>query len=185
MTGRTDQAETGLAFTYSRWPHYWLTAVLGIFVVGAAASAIVAATAGTTRGWVFATIAATAAVFIGWFVIVTVRLAPGVVVLTSSGIYHRSLVLEHFVPWDTVVDVLAREGPDPWITVKAFPSPGTRERKYLGRLGAFEGQFLPFMVIRTYWLGANAVPAYRALKHYFEHSDQRPRLADSTTVLGY
>lgn len=98
------------------------------------------------------------------------------VVLTPTGVYHRSLALEHFVPWEAVVDVLALEGQTPWITVKAMPASGTRERRYTGRLSpGAEG--LPFMIIRTYWLGANAVPAYRALKQYFEHPGERPKLA--------
>ncbi|WIM94352.1 hypothetical protein ACTOB_006371 [Actinoplanes oblitus] len=64
------------------------------------------------------------------------------------------------------------------IAVKAVPAEGTRERRLTGRLHAFEGQFLPFMVIRASWLGGNAVPAYRALRYYFEQPGQRPRLAD-------
>jgi hypothetical protein len=66
-------------------------------------------------------VAAIAAVFIGWIFVIAVRLLPGVIVLTPTGIYHRSLLLEHFVPWDAVVDVLAWENPDPRITVKGIP----------------------------------------------------------------
>jgi hypothetical protein len=105
-------------------------------------------------------------------------LAPGVVVLTPTGIYHRSLVLEHFVPWEGVVDVLARGGRTPWITVKAIDTTGTRERRHTGRMGAFESQALPFMIIRAHWLGSNALPAYLALKHNFLHPDQRHTLGD-------
>ncbi|GGN44478.1 hypothetical protein GCM10010109_77730 [Actinoplanes campanulatus] len=53
---------------------------------------------------------------------------------------------------------------------------GTREHRQTGRLHAFEGGLLPFLVARTSWLGANAVPAYQALRFYFEHPDQRPGL---------
>lgn len=174
--GTTDEGEEGVAFPYSRWPYYWLSVVLGsggLLVVG---FAIVSATKGTLAGWAIAIVAGLFAAFDGWFLVALLRLAPGVVVLTPTGIYHRSLVLEHFVPWDSVVDVLAREGRTPWITVKAMPMTGMRERRHTGRLGAFEAQFLPFMVVRAMWLGANAVPAYRSLRHYFEHPDERSEL---------
>jgi hypothetical protein len=63
-----------------------------------------------------------------------------------------------------VVDVLARESADPWITVKALPMDDTRERRHTGRLHAFEGQALPFVVARSSWLRADTVPAYQAIK---------------------
>jgi hypothetical protein len=176
--GITDERERGMAFSYSRWSYYWLSAVLisgGLLVLGFAA---VSAAKGTAAGWAVAFVAVLFAAFDCWFLIVLLRLAPGVIVLTPTGIYHRSLTLEHFVPWEAVVDVIAREGRTPWITVKAMPSSGMRERKHTGRLGAFEAQFLPFMVVRTIWLGANAVPAYSALRHNFEQPSARAHLGD-------
>jgi hypothetical protein len=178
-TGVTDQGEPGIAFPYAWMSYYWLTATLVLIVLGAIGFAIAMAMTNTPRGWVLAAIAVLCAAFIAWFLFTVVRLAPGTIVLTPTGIYHRSLVLEQFVPWDAVVDVVAREGRTPWITVKAMPTSGMRERRHMGRLGAFESQFLPFMVARTMWLGANALPAYRALRHYFEHADERPRLAET------
>jgi hypothetical protein len=134
--------------------------------------------AGAT-GWVLAAAGMAAAVLIGWFLVVILRLAPGKLVLTSTGIYHRSLFLEQFVPWEAVVDVVARDAPSPWITVNALPTDRTRERRHTGRLGGFEGQALPFMIARTQWLGVNALPAYQAIKYYFEHPDVRQRLTGS------
>jgi hypothetical protein len=136
------------------------------------------ATEGTPRGLVLAVIAVLFAAFVAWFLVIVLRVAPGTIVLSPTGIYHRSLVLEHFVPWDAVVNVLACEGRTPWITVKATPASGMRERRYTGRIGAFESQFLPFMVARTMWLGANALPAYRALRYYFERPAERSKLGN-------
>jgi hypothetical protein len=183
--GVTDEGEEGTAFPYSRWQYYWLSMVLGsggLLVVG---FAVVSATKGTAAGWALAVVAALFAAFDGWFLTVLLRLAPGVVVLTPTGIYHRSLVLEHFVPWDAVVDVLAREGRTPWVTVKAMPMTGMREHRHTGRLGAFEAQFLPFIVVRTMWLGANAVPAYSFLRYYFEHPEERSALGDVGQPAGH
>ena len=178
VAGTDDRGETGVAFRYAFWPYYWLVSVFALFALGAAAFAVVLAVAGTTTGWILAVLGAAAAVLTGWYLVVVLRLAPGRIVLTPNGIYHRSLFLEHFVPWDAVVDVQARDAPSPWITVKAVPAPGTRELRHTGRIGGFEGQVLPFLVARTQWLGANALPAYQAIKHYFDHPADRPRLTE-------
>ncbi|MEU4690009.1 hypothetical protein [Actinoplanes sp. NPDC023714] len=163
VTGVTDQGEKGRAFSYARLPYYLLTVTLaGTVLLAARPPAIVA--------FPFA-------VFLGWFLVVLLRLAPGTLVLTPTGIYHRSLVLEHFLPWDAVVDVQARDASDPWITVKALPAAGTRVRRHTGRLQAFEGQALPFLVVPSSWLGANAVPAYQATRFYFDHPEWRAELA--------
>ncbi|MEV4283520.1 hypothetical protein [Actinoplanes xinjiangensis] len=176
-TGVTDQGERGLAFAYARLPYYLLAVTVAVVIVLAAGFAVLMATDGT--GGALAVVGAVTAGFLGWFLVVLMRLAPGTLVVTPSGIYHRSLVLEHFVPWDAVVDVLAREGTDPWITVKALPIDGTRQRRHTGRLHAFEGQALPFLVARSSWLRANTVPAYQAVKYYYDHPEQRAELAKS------
>ncbi|MFF5288929.1 hypothetical protein [Paractinoplanes globisporus] len=174
--GVTDQGERGLAFRYSRWAYYWLGAVLVTVVLSLAGFAVVLAVAGSVGGGVFAVVFVAGAVFLARFLLVMLRLAPGVVVVTPTGIYHRGLAHEHFVPWEGVVEVVARPGPTPWITVRAVPADGARQRRHTGRIGA-GAQFLPFMVIRTSWLGANAVPAYEALTYYFANPGERPRLA--------
>ncbi|MCY1144068.1 hypothetical protein OWR29_39245 [Actinoplanes sp. Pm04-4] len=175
VTGTIDDGERGLAFAYSRSPYYWLGAVLISVVLAAAGFAIAFAAQGTVTGLALTAIFTAFALFLGWFLTVIFRLAPGVVILTPSGIYHRGLALEHFVPWDAVADILAREGRTPWITVKALPTPTTRQRSHIGRLGP-GAQCLPFMIIHAHWLGSNAVPAYRALRQYFDNPSQRAYL---------
>jgi hypothetical protein len=174
--GRTDQGETGQAFPYARMPYYWFASVLGLVVLGAAGFVAVGATDGTAAGLLMAVVAAVLAVLTGWVLVVALRLAPGVIVLTPAGVYQRSLLLEHFVPWGAIDGVEARAWPLPMIVVKAFPAVGTRVRRPTGRLGAFEAQFLPSLVARAYWLGANAQPAYRALDHYYRYPGERPGL---------
>jgi hypothetical protein len=177
VVGVDDRGETGLAFPYARWPYYWLSAVLVLVALFAAGFAILLARGGTAAGWVGSAATVAFAVFVAWFLVVVLRLAPGRIVLTPAGVYHRSLVLEHFVPWDCVVDVLAREGLHPWITVKAIPGTATRERRHTGRLGSLETQALPFLISRAYWLGSHALPAYLALRYYFEKPAERAKLA--------
>ena len=173
--GLTERGERGLAFRYSRAAHYWLASLLVLLVVFFVMLAGAMARAGTAVGWLIAGVSALAVIFLLWFLVTTLRLAPGRVVLAPSGIYHRSLMFEHFVPWPAVTGVHPRAGRVPRIIVEASASPQTRERRYTGPFGAgIEG--LPSMVVRTYWLGANARPAYLALRHYHDHPAERPGL---------
>lgn len=174
-TGVTDQGERGLAFPYARLAYYWLTSVLVLIVIFFVGLAYTLAKVGTPVAWVIVVVAIASALFIVWFLATFLRLAPGSIVVTPSGIYHRSLTFEHFVPWHTVEFVRAREGRSPWILIKALRASDTRERKYTGFLGA-GAEGLPSMIVRTYWLGANALPAYLTTKHYFENPGERSKL---------
>jgi hypothetical protein len=171
----TDQGERGLAFRYSRLAYYWLVALLVLLIIFFAGLAFALARRGSPIGWVIVAVAVLSAIFLLWFVVTILRLAPGTVVVTPGGIYHRSLAFEHFVPWAALVDVQAREGRSPRILVEASRTAGTRERPHTGPFGAgIEG--LPSMSIRAYWLGANALPAYVAIRHYFRTPGDRPNL---------
>jgi hypothetical protein len=174
--GVTERGEPGLAFPYAAEPYYWLVAVLVLTALGLIGIGVVAV-AGSPSGWVFAAVCGLLAIFFVWFLVVVLRLAPGRIVLTPEGVFHRSLTFEHFVPWFAVYDVVAEAAEAPMLVVKAHPSDGTRVRRHTGRLGAYESQFLPFVVARAYWLGGNAVPAYQALAYYFRHPDRRADLA--------
>ncbi|GAA3621599.1 hypothetical protein GCM10022223_43120 [Kineosporia mesophila] len=174
--GTNDQGEEGLAFPYSRWAYYWLSVVLGACAIGCFGYAVAAVRQVSVAGVVMSLVFASFGLYLLWFLVTMLRTAPGVVVITSAGIYHRSLTFEHFVPWESVTEVAARNHQTPWITVKAFPLEGTRTKNNAGRFSkGAEG--LPFMIIRAYWLGANAVPAYLAVRQYFYSPEQRAELA--------
>lgn len=176
--GRTDQGERGLGFSYSRAAYYWLAALLVLVAAFFVALAVAMARAGTPVGWVITAVSAAAVIFLLWFLVATLRLVPGTVVVAPTGVYHRSLMFEHFVPWSAIINVHTHGGRVPRIIVEASRSAETRERRYTGPFGAgIEG--LPSMVIRTYWLGANAVPAYLALRYYFERPNERQGLAST------
>jgi hypothetical protein len=166
----------GLTFSYAAGPYYWLIALLVLTVLLLAGIGVVAAAGSSAGGWLVAAVCALLAIFLAWFLVVVLRLAPGRIVLTAEGILHRSLTFEHFVPWFAVYDVVAEPAETPLLVVKAHPSDGTRLRRHTGRLGAYESQFLPFLVARAYWLGGNAVPAYRALAYYFHNAERRAGL---------
>lgn len=171
-----DVGEAGIAFSYGLWPYYWAAVVVVCGAVGLLGFAIAAAGGGSIDGVLVALVFAGLGLSMLWYVVTMLRVAPGVVVISPSGIYRRSLVFEHFVPWDAVTEVVARNHDTPWITVKALPLPGTRMKGHLSRfVKGTEG--LPFMIIRAHWLGPNAVPAYLALSRYFYAPEQRAELA--------
>lgn len=176
-TGTTDNGETGLAYPYAWGPYYWLLAALGLVALALLGVVALALLGDGLTGWLVALAAAALTAYVIWFLLVVLRLAPGRVVLTPTGIYHRSLTFEHFVPWFAVTDVVADQEDHPVIAVKARPAEGSRGKRYGGRVNTYETQFLPYLVVRSYRLGANTVPAFRALSYYFHHPSERAQLA--------
>ncbi|WP_436529615.1 hypothetical protein [Actinoplanes sp. HUAS TT8] len=175
VEGVNDRGERGLAFTYSRWLYYCLAVTLALTVLGLAGAASASALGGTSSGWAVAALFAAPGIYLAWLLIVMLRLAPGTVVLTSTGVYHRSLYVEHFVPWEAISGVRPVPGPSPWIAVVAGPAGATRIRRHGGPLGP-KAEGLPLMIIRAQWLRPDALPAYQALKHYLEHPGERLHL---------
>jgi hypothetical protein len=175
-TGVNDRGEAGIAFPYSRLRSNLITAVFVVLTLGCAGFAVAAALEHTAAGWVLAAAGAVLTILFGWLTAIMVRLMPGVIVLTDGGI-------EYFVPWDAVVQVIARGGATPALTVKAMPSHNARERRYTGGTG--EAKALPFLVANAYLLGANAVPAYTAVTYYLQSPAERHRLAAIAASSGH
>jgi hypothetical protein len=167
----------GVTFLYSAWSYYWATAVLVMTELGALAVTVGVALSATVVGVVTAIVVGVLAMVTGWFLVTMLRLAPGKIVVSPTGIYHRSLTSTHFIPWSAIVAVLAEWIGTPIIAVKAFPSEHTRVRRYMGRFGSGEVQFLPIMVIRTCWLATDPTTVYHALSFYHAHAELRAELA--------
>jgi hypothetical protein len=141
-----------------------------------------AALSGTLVGVGVAVVAGILVVWMGWFLVTMLRLAPGSLLITASGICHRSLTTSHFISWDAMVVVAADWIGTPVIAVKAVPAPDTRIRRYMGRLGSGELRFWPFMVIRTGWLASDPIVVYHALAFYHAHPELRGELATPKAV---
>ncbi len=168
---------TGVRFAYSAWAYYWFTALLALTELGLLAVIVVAAATATIVGAVAAGLAAPAALALRGVLGPLVRAAPGEVTLSPAGVYHRSLTFTHFTPWHTVFDVTGGWLGTPIIMVKAYPSEDTQVRRYTGRFGGQELKFIPFMVVRIYWLATDPATVYHALCFYQAHPDLRPELA--------
>ena len=173
----TPDGTRGVTFIYSAWSYYWLMAVLVMTELVALAVTVAAGLSATVVGVVLAVVIGALAMGVGWFLVTMLRLAPGKLILSPAGVDHHSLTSTHFIPWSAIMGVSAEWVGTPIIVVKAFPSTDTRVRRYMGRFGSGEGQFLPLMVIRTAWLATDPTTVYDALSFYHAHPDLRAELA--------
>jgi hypothetical protein len=170
----------GVSFHYSTWAYYWMTAVLVMTILGVAGFAAAAAATATAGGLLAACLLALMTVVLLWFVVTMLRLAPGRLTLSSTGIDHRGLTHSHLVPWYAIFEISAVWVGFPLLVAKAVPSEGTRLVRHLGRFGNQE--FLPFLVVRVRWLATDPVVVYDALSFYHTHPDQRAELATSAAL---
>jgi hypothetical protein len=175
LTTAPDGA-TGVTFTYSAWSYYLVTALLVMSELVLMAVGLGAALSATVVGVVAAIVIGAVVLVAGWVLVTMLWLAPGKVILSPAGVYHRGLTSTHFVPWHAIVAVSARWIGTPIIAVRAMPSPDTRVRRYMGRFGSGEVQFLPIMIIRTAWLATDPATVYHALSFYGSHPDLRTEL---------
>lgn len=171
-----------VAFRYSLWPYYWLTATLVVTIAVVGVFAVVPATSGGGGPLALAAALAMLILAVSWFLIVMLWLAPGRVVLCPDGVFHRGLAFTHFVPWFAIYDVAAGWDGVPMIVVKASPSDGTWLRRYTGGFGTAETRFLPFLVVRNRWLASDPTILLHALRYYHDHPDARVELASPAGV---
>ena len=180
--GTAPDGERGVRFRYSAWPYYWLIVLLLLTDLGLLAIAAIAATTATLVGVVIGVAAAALAALIAWFLVAVVRMAPGAVVLTPSGVWHRSLTFSQFVPWQDITQVMSGRIGVPVIVAEATPAPDIRIRRYTGQFGTRELRYLPSVMVPAYWLAADPTSVYHALSHYPAHPELRAELSTSDGV---
>ena len=168
---------SGVRFGYSTSAYCWFSAMLAGCVLVFGGLAVVQGTSGGTVGRVAAVVLGGLAALIGWFLVTMLRHAPGELVLSPVGVAHRMLTGFYSVPWSAVFEVEARRLGTPVIVVKAYPAPESVLRRHTGRFDTGELRFLPFLVVRTYWLAADAETVLRALTFYHAHPELRDELA--------
>lgn len=176
VRGVDGRGESGVAFGYAVRPYLWNVGFVAVITLALAGFTVIGTGEGGWGGWVSAVLCALVGVGGGWVVTSMVRGAPGGLVVTESGIYHHTPAIEQFVPWEAVRDVVARPENGGLIVVAFEAVPRVWERTRGGLLGHGAGG-RPFLVFEAYWLGANAVPAYRLLRRCFDNSDDRRLLA--------
>ncbi|GLY33349.1 hypothetical protein [Kineosporia sp. NBRC 101731] len=113
--------------------------------------------------------------FLLWLCLFIIRRGRGALVLTPSGVYHRTGLTDQFTPWDTITDVRARNGPAPSFVIEFALTADLRARSSLGRLGD-DVRTLPRIVCPAATFRSQTVPAYRTVRYYFENPDRRHKI---------
>jgi hypothetical protein len=182
---RTGSAYDGIKIPFSAWPYYGLALIM---FMGSAFMAIHAAS--WLLSWempsylprsdvLSGAFAGAGALFCLWLFIefASGRIARGFLTLTPNGIYHRSHMFEHYVPWSAVFEVSAVElSVGPFIAVSAFTSQEThvRQTHWIGKTLDF--RLLPRVMVRCRSLAVDPVLVYYALEYYFAHPGDRAEL---------
>ncbi|MGY0008130.1 hypothetical protein, partial [Micromonospora sp. I033] len=170
-------------FGYRIAAYGWFGAVVAACVLLALGLAVVAVSVwGGVGGWVAAAVLAGGAALLGWHLVVMLRLAPGGLLLSPAGIAHAGLTSFYSVPWAAVHTVDATRLGTSVLVVKAEPSPRSVLRRHTGRFDTGELRFLPFLVVRTYWLAADREAVRSALAFYLAHPELREELATPAAV---
>ncbi|SFE72041.1 hypothetical protein SAMN05421541_103216 [Actinoplanes philippinensis] len=183
-TAVTPDGAPGLCFRYSGWAYFWL---LGMLCWGALVPLAIAAVWFVTGG--VAVIGAIALVGVALLVCgqiaATLSLAPGRLILTPDGLYHRGQLITQYSPWSGVTAVDAgRAGQVRIIRVWVAPSSGDRLRIRLRPwfLPAEERVALPGIVLRDPWLAVDPRTVHRALRHYLLNPSHRGELGGPAAV---
>ncbi|QYN35499.1 hypothetical protein K1T35_45570 [Pseudonocardia sp. DSM 110487] len=182
---RSGAEYDGIKIKFSAWPHCGLAVIMFMGFAFMAAHA-----AGWLLSWEMPSylprsdafsgvVAAAGALFCLWLFIefASGRIARGYLALTPTGIYHRSHIFEHYVPWSAVFEVSAVElSAGSFIAVNAFPAQGTHVRRthWIGK--TLEFRLLPYLMVRCRLLAVDPVLVYYALGYYFAHPDARAEL---------
>jgi hypothetical protein len=172
---------SSVSFRYSTWPYFWMTIALGLSVVVAVLAAVALATTGVA-GLAIGAVVLVLAAALAWFLVVTLRLAPGRLALCTNGVYHRGLTSTYFVPWHAIAAVTAEWTSSPLIVAKAYASADTKLRRYTGRFGTQETQFLPFLAVPARWLATDPNLVYHVLAFYHRHEDRRAELGTNAAL---
>lgn len=174
--------DRAVRFGYSTVTYVWFGAVVVACAVALLGFAVPLAVRGGVLSRVIAVVLAGAALLLGWYVVVMVRHAPGGLLLSPAGIAHAGLTNFYSVPWAAVHAVEARRLGTTVLVVKAEPSPQSVLRRYTGRFDTGELRFLPFLVVRTYWLAVGREAVLSALAFYLAHPELRGELATPEAV---
>ncbi|MEU5531033.1 hypothetical protein ABZ744_29290 [Micromonospora chersina] len=169
-------------FAYSTVSYVLFGAVVVSCAVALLGFAVALGVRGGALSRVIAVVPAGAAVLLGWYVVVMVRHAPGGLLLSPAGIAHAGLTSFYSVPWAAVQAIEARTVGTTVLVVKAEPSPRSVLRRYTGRFDTGDLRYLPFLVVRTYWLAADREAVLAALAFYLAHPELRGELATPDAV---
>jgi hypothetical protein len=183
----TTGSEAGVRVRYSALNFAWAFALLTTLAVSATGILAVMALDGepirNPRDQYVLLIAIIVVPCSGWLLGAMIRgsIARGRIVLTRSGVHHRYLFLDEFVPWDAVMSVRAERRSGPVIVLDC--PPGVK-RRLTGPLRLIVRRFLnPFEIeIPARALACNPAAVLYALRYYHHRPDDRSELATGAAV---
>jgi hypothetical protein len=179
--------ERGALFPYARGGHYALASLMLMSFAGSAVIVAALAVRGPRRPAELVVLALFGLAALGalWLLVEMVRvyLTRPRIVLTPSGLYHRRITFEHFLPWPAVYAVSADEARgEPLITAKADSSEETWVRMLRRRSREPEFALLPYLVVRGGTLAVDPAMLYHAVRHYHDHLDHRDELGTDAAL---
>ncbi|MFG2169643.1 hypothetical protein [Micromonospora chersina] len=173
--GSWSDGVQGVRFDYSTATYCWFS----LLVVGCV---LVFLCVGVAIGSVLGVLPAAGAALLGWYLVVMLRHAPGGLLLSPAGIAHRGPTNFYAVPWSAVRGIEAWDLGTSALVVKAHASPQSVLRRYTGWFDTGELRYLPFLVVRTYWLAADREAIRSALAFYLAHPELRGELGSEAAV---
>lgn len=182
--------ELGLVIPYSRSlssAYALLFAMLFLFSTAIAVVAIIALLAAGTdvRLWFMVIVFGGISVSLGWALVqmVMMRLCRGAVVLTPTGVRHRSWTFETYQLWDGTVSVSAGQMDGQLINLAAFTNKATQvARPRIGLSKQPEYKLAPHTAIRGMYLAVDPGLAYYTLRFYHENPVARAELGTGTAI---
>lgn len=185
-----DTGERGLVIPYSHAlaATYVLVCAttLALFVVIAVVTLLALAAPGPTDMSLVAQAAICLAfvAYLAWTLIEATRrrLTAGAVILTPSGVYHRSWAFDSYLPWDQAVSVSAGQPGGQWITLAAYGNahPRIQRRSLLWKQPEYK--LAPHTAIQGMYLAIDPGLAFHSLRFYHTNPAARAELGTDAAV---
>ncbi|WP_433790144.1 hypothetical protein [Actinoplanes sp. CA-252034] len=183
-TAVTPDGVTGLCFRYSGWAYFWLLGMIGWSALVPLAIATVWFVTGGVAV-IGSVVLVGVALLVLAQVVATLSLAPGRLIATPDGLYHRGQLITQYSPWSQVTSVEAgRAGRARLVRVRVTASAADRPRILLRPwfLPAEERVTLPGIVLRDPWLAVDPRLVHQALRHYLLNPAHRGELGGPAAV---
>ena len=178
-----DAGERGVCIPYSAWWYAWLVALMsttGTLFGAVVLSALFGGNVAGSRTAVGVLLGVVVVPFCGWFLfqVARGRVARGRVVMTPSGVSHRNLLFEEFVPWGSIRRISAVYENGPVISLSVAPS---QRQLIKGKVPRGVYRFGD-LKIPGRALSVDVATVLHALTYYWARREARPELGSDAAL---